>query len=233
VESLFTSSCPKSVGCRSTRTIFCQDNIVAELKCLTKNPIEAADWPPRLARAFRAAGHDFGDLTAYLFRGEKMPDVVKAKLVHWLRDSIRSVVKGANRQIRASKTQTGGALGLLLIANDHNYGFGPEGMLAVIGDAAARLPDNHIDAFVYFTPNVFHRKTGSDVAWVLWRPQYKTKSASSLMSEFINDMGRTWNDYTVTITGDPFVEREEREQTDNSLFQPIRRLGKRNERERY
>ncbi len=150
--------------------LFPDDNIIAELKCLVKNPLEASDWAPRLARAFRSTGHSFTELAGFLFRGEKMPDAVRAKLLHWLRDSIRSVVKRANRQLRASKEEIGriDASGLLLIANDNNYGFAPEAMVAVIGDAVACLNDNHVDALVYFTPNVFHRRADSDVAWILW-----------------------------------------------------------------
>jgi hypothetical protein len=206
--------------------LFPGDNIVAELKCLVKNPLESTDWPPRLARAFMSTGHSFDDLEGFLFRGEKMPDRVVAKLFGWLRDSVRSVVKRANRQIRASKRGLGNAdtNGLLLIANDNHYGFAPDAMLEIIGDAAACLTDSHIDALVYFTPNVFHRKAGSDVAWVLWEPRYRSESDS--LAEFINDMGRRWNDYSVTITGDPFVEREEKEFTDAALMRPVRRLGR-------
>jgi len=207
--------------------LFAPDNLIAELKCLEKNPMEAADWPPRLARAFRATGRSFSDLMGYLLRGEPMPDEVRAKLFHWLRDAIRTVVKGGNRQIRASKLELRkiDAKGVLLVANDNNYGFGPETMLAVISDAAARLDDSHVDAVVYFTPNVFHRQPGSDIAWMVWDPRYRDETDTQL-SGFVNDMGRKWHDYLEVATNDPFVEREERTHFDRSVMQPVRRLGR-------
>jgi hypothetical protein len=131
--------------------LFAGDNVIAELKCLEKNPMEASDWPPRLAKAFRSTGYSLGDLIRCAARGEPVPDKVKVKLFSWLREAIRSVVKTGNRQIRASKRELCklNAKGLLLIANDRNYGFGPEMMLGVISDAAALLKDSHVDAVVY------------------------------------------------------------------------------------
>jgi len=206
--------------------LFAHDNVIAELKCLEKNPAEATDWPPRLAKAFRSTGHSFSQLMGYLVRGEPMPAVVRAKLFHWLQDAIRTVIKGGNRQIRSSKRELGrpDAKGLLLVANDHNYGFGPAAMLAVISDAVARLDNNHVDAVVYFTPNVFHSKPGSDVAWVLWDPKYRDVNDLQL-SEFVNDMGREWYNHLQVVTGDPFVEREEHPEIDRSSMRPERRLG--------
>jgi hypothetical protein len=207
--------------------VFSADNIIAELKCLEKNPTESADWPPRLAKAFGSTGHSFSDLMGYLVRGAPMPVTVRAKLFHWMRDAIRTVIKGGNRQIRSSKRELGrpDAKGLLLVANDHNYGFGPEGMLAVISDAVARLDNSHVDAVVYFTPNVFHRKPDSDVAWMLWDPIYRDMD-DVLLSEFVNDMGRKWGDHLESVTGDPLVEWEEHPEISLSSMQPVRRLGR-------
>jgi len=160
---------------RNADYLFAVDGVIAELKCLEKNPMEASDWRPRLASAFRATGHSFNDIEGCLIRGEPMPNAVKAKLFHWLREAIRSVVKTGNRQIRMSKQvlREEKGKGVLLVANDNNYGFGPETMSDVISDAVARLDDGHIDAVVYFTPNVFHRIPGSDVAWIIWEPSYR------------------------------------------------------------
>ncbi len=114
---------------------------------------------------------------------------------------------------------------MLLVANDNNYGFEPETMSAVISDAVACLGDNHIDAVVYFTPNVFHRIPGSDVAWIIWEPSYRDETETGL-SEFVNDMGRRWHDHLQATTGDPFVERLELPAIDLSSMQLARRLGR-------
>jgi hypothetical protein len=128
---------------------FPKDNIVAELKCLEKNPTESLDLGRRTARAYAASGRTGSDFFGYLFRGEPMPADVKSKISNWVRESIRSVVKKGNRQIRATKRfLSKNAKGLLLIANDNNYGFGPDVMTAIVGDAATRLGDNHVDALV-------------------------------------------------------------------------------------
>jgi len=209
--------------------LFPKDNTIVELKCLVKDPLEETDWPSRVSRAFRSSGHSLGDLMGCLFRGEAIPDRVREKLVHWLREALRGVVKTGNRQVRQSKRDLGrvDAKGILLIANDNNYGFTPAVLVGLIGDAAARLEDNHLNAIVYFTPNVFHRKEGSDVAWVLWEPRYRDDMDDQL-SDFVNDLGRKWNDYTAAITGDPFVDREEVVSSNVSKMQVVRRFRRRN-----
>jgi hypothetical protein len=166
------------------------------------------------------------------FSGAPLPEKVTDHLTRWLRESIRGVVKEGNRQLRASKKALGRpeAKGVLLIANDNNYGFGPMAMLRVIGDAAARLPDNHVDATVYFTPNVFHRAPDSDVAWNVWSPQYRDQTDEKL-SEFINELGRAWGAFVELTTGQPHVERREMPNVNEahehvSSMHPVRRLGR-------
>jgi hypothetical protein len=193
------------------------------LKCLEKNPMRAPDWRPRVAKASEATGLD--DIEGRLIRGECLPDAVKSRLFHLLREPIRNVVKNGNRQIRTSKRvlNAEGAKGVLLVANDNNYGFEPETMSAVISDAVACLGDSHIDAVVYFTPNVFHRVPGSDVAWIIWEPSYRDETDTAL-SEFVNDMGRRWHDHLHTTTA--FAERRELPAIDLSSMQLAPRLGR-------
>ena len=207
--------------------------MIVELKCLEKNPGESADWPVRLSKAFRSTGHNFSDLMGYLVRGNPMPDKARKKLISWLRESIRETVKTANRQVRSTKRilEKGQAKGVLLVANDNNYGFTPEGMISILGDAAIRLNDSHLDAVVYFTPNVFHRKPDSDVAWHIWHPVYREPENAAPLQEFINDLGRQWNEYVSIATGDPFVEKEElpnAEFADQAIkaMLPVRGLGR-------
>jgi hypothetical protein len=211
--------------------LFAGNNVIAELKCLEKNPTEASDWLPRLARAFGATGHSFSDWIGFVARGEPVPDKVRAKLFDWLRDAIRGVVKAGNRQIRASKRELckSDAKGVLLIANDNNYGFGPEAMIGIISDAAALLNDSHVDAVVYFTPDVFHRLSNSDVAWIIWEPRYRDET-DVLLSQFVNDLGRKWHDHLEAVTGDPYVERQELDVGEAQEFtaaaQAVRSLGR-------
>jgi hypothetical protein len=203
--------------------LFAADSVIAELKCLVKNQMEASDWRRRLAKACEATGLD--DIEGRLIRGEPLPDAVRARLFHLLREAIRNVVKKGNQQIRASKEvlHEDGGKGVLLVANDNNYGFEPETMSAVISDAVACLGDSHIDAVVYFTPNVFHRIPGFDVAWIIWEPSYRDETDTEL-SEFVNDMGRRWHDHLQAITA--FVERRELPAIDLSSMQLARRLGR-------
>jgi hypothetical protein len=212
--------------------LFPDDNIIAELKCLEKNPTEASDWPPRLAKAFRSTGHSLSDLLGYVLRGEPLPDKVKEKLTHWMADAIRTVVKSGNRQIRSSKKELHreNAKGALLIANDNNYGFPPHDMMRVICNAATRLIDNHVDALVYFTPNISHHLRESDVAWNIWYPAYQNPDDVGI-SEFINDLGRKWFDFVSISAGEVYIDRKEI--PDISLghqvissMRPVRPLGR-------
>jgi hypothetical protein len=207
--------------------LFPNDNIIAELKCLEKNPVDGPDWQSRVVRAFQSTGYSFDDLMECVDHGKSVPAPVRAKLIHWLRQALRGVVKAGNRQLRQSKRdlKRADAKGVLLIANDNHYGFAPDALLALISDGVALLKDNHVDALVYFTPNVFHRREGSDVAWVLWEPRYRDDTDDGL-AEFVNDLGRKWNDYTEVLTGDPFVERNKLPSTNASLMKPVRKLGR-------
>jgi hypothetical protein len=209
---------------------FPADNVVMELKCLEKNPTEAADWPDRIRRAFEAAGGSFEDAGSVV-RGAPVPDEVAAKLFGWLRGAIRGSVKVGNRQIRATKQALGkpDARGVLLIANDNHYGFVPAGMVELISDAVATLGDSHVDAVVYFTPNVFHRVDNSDVAWTLWVPSYAEGGDASIQ-EFVNALGRKWHDFVEATTGNPYVARRELDIAQTEPFvaaaRPVRRLGR-------
>jgi hypothetical protein len=209
---------------------FPADNVIAELKCFEKNPTEASDWPDRMMRAFEAAGRSFED-AASVVPGAPVPDEVGANLFNWLRDAIRGTVKAGNRQIRETKRALGGpdARGVLLIANDHHYGFAPAMMVDIISDAVATLRDNHVDALVYFTPNVFHRIENSDVAWIFWETRY-VEDANGSIQEFVNALGRKWADYQQAVTGDPYVARQELDIAQAETFvagaRPVRRLGR-------
>jgi hypothetical protein len=122
--------------------------------------------------------------------------------------SIKEAIKKGNKQIRASKRSLDklDAKGLLLIANDANHGFDPSVIFQIICYAASQLEDNHIDGFVYFTPNVYHSRPNSQVAWQVWMPSYKNDDQHDLAC-FVNEMGAAWGDFFSQITGDQAVER--------------------------
>ena len=187
---------------------FEDDNVIAELKCLNDDPTKVEVLAERLIGAYRQCGLNGSDCLGYLFRGEPMQEIVKKKIFTATKRTLSSVVAKANKQIRASKSTLArqNAKGLLLVANNANYGFSPQTMYRIIGDAANRLSDNHIDGYIYFTPNVYHAKPQSNIAQQLWVPAYRGEDQHDL-SDFVNLMGAAWENFFSQVTGDDPVER--------------------------
>jgi hypothetical protein len=191
--------------------LFPEDNIFVELKTLEEDGADPETYSKRLVAAYERHGYSGSDLFGHLFRGEPTPDAVGQDMLNRLRRPIVEAVKKANKQIRASKRffDRASACGVVLVANSANYGLSPAGMLSVIGGAAARLDDNHVDAAVYFTPNVYHDIDGSDIAYQVWTPSYRDEQGIDQLVEFVNDLGRKWGDFVEAATGDHFLERTE------------------------
>lgn len=184
--------------------------VVMELKTLEADASSSDARSRRLVAAYRAAGYSGSDLFGFLFRGEPMPNDVQEKFGRLLANPIAKAVKRANKQIRATKRflRAETALGVVAVANSNNYGLSPGAIFGAIARAATSLEDNHTDAVVYFTPNVYHDIEGSDVAHQIWTAAYRDEQTDRLV-EFVNDLGRAWGDFSEMTSGDKYLERAE------------------------
>lgn len=186
--------------------VFRGDQVIAELKCLEEDASDSMKRTERIAKAYAKTGHTGSDAMGYFWRGEPMPNAVAERLFNVESRSMFSAILKANKQIRATKRLLGmdNARGLVLIANDQNFGSGPKSMTKIVCDSFNKMKDCHVDCIVYFTPNVYH-DMGDDIARTLWIPIYNVGSED--FGDFINELGFKWHDF-VEQFGEPFVSRE-------------------------
>lgn len=152
----------------------------------------------------------------YLFRGEAMPVEVAARLKRQLANPLRQAIRKANKQIAATKRllRIENGYGLVVFANDKNFGLRPADALTILSDAVLKLSEPHVDGFVYTTPNVYH-DNGTDVAQALWVPLYA--EGREVLADFVNPFGAAWIDYAETL-GDPYIERSASDEYDPGLL---------------
>lgn len=182
------------------------DNVIAELKVLRADAADGATYASRLASSYRHFGYTEADLFAHVFRGQEMPRKVAARIFSMSKRIIVQAIEKANKQIRSTRgiLGTNDSKGLVLLANDSNFGFSHAQMIGIIANSFANLKVKHIDYIVYFTPNVYH-DTGDDIAKQFWTPVYNVGSED--FGDFVNPLGKAWLDYVDQI-GDPAIERE-------------------------
>lgn len=183
------------------------DGVVVELKCLETDSSDGVSYSQRLVQAFTHFGYTGSELFGYLYRGDPMPPEVSRRLGRSMANPLRNAMRKANKQIAATKRHLviPNARGLVLFANNGNYGFRPQQALSILSEAVLHLSENHVDGFVYFTPNVYH-DIGDDIARTLWTPPYAVGKED--LADFVNPFGRAWIDYYEQF-GEPFVDRQE------------------------
>lgn len=146
---------PPGLGVEFADYFFPDENVVAELKCLTE------DSDPNefhaLLRGWAERGLIPPPPTGITFRvyTRDLPEVCRREFFHAELDRIRnSTIKKANRQIRQTKEWLGRpeARGLLFLANDGNFHRRP-GLLSQLVIEACRDRFTSIDGVVIFTAN--------------------------------------------------------------------------------
>lgn len=184
--------------------LFPADNVVAELKKL-EGSFAAPDGARLLSQAFADAGVTESQLSAYIFRREPLPrrawSLVDKRFRRFLEDRIRK----ARAQLRRSKIDFGNAhtKSVLLLVNERltlvkdDYIVG-----AVCKIMAANYADEHIDAVVYFAPNVYSFQPGAEREYTIWFPSY-TDATDKKLGDFINKLGEAWLKYYMDKCGEP------------------------------
>lgn len=212
--------------------IFKADQVVAELKCLEKDAGNSAELARRFFASAKHFGHSNQEIESFIYRQKEIPERVKMRFSGMMRRPITEACKKAIKQIKVTKSLVAmpDARGLILIANDNNYGLSPHEMMMTISDCINRYGRGVVDVAVYFTPNVYHDdNSGDGLAKNLWSPTYniaEDEEPSVGLPEFINAIGRAWGDYQDNL-GDPAISRKE---TDDvgimRVAEPIRALGR-------
>lgn len=203
--------------------LFPEDNVIAELKCTASDPKDFKTYNERLFACYRHLGYTDEQIGSKVFGMRPPPQDVRKRMFNLAKRPVVEAIKYANKQVRSTKILLGrnDAKGLLLLANDNNYGFTPAQFLSVISTAFANIENPHLDAIVFLTPNVqYDDKTG--ILQSYWIPIYNV--GSEAFSDFVNDLGRAWGEYTEDLHGSSDF-RTEQDHMSKELFEatPVRR----------
>lgn len=174
--------------------IFRDHNVIAELKTL-EGTYSGPNAVQSLSQAYIDAGYSGSDFMGLLWRGEEMPERVRALVGRRIRRSIEQRIKKARQQLRQSRTTFGDAQTrtLILIAMDQVPLFGHRTMLShlakVMGD---NYSDEHTDGVVYFNPNMPTKIKSDGMEFSGWYPFYRDDQTNDGLSEFVNLLGNRW-----------------------------------------
>ena len=208
VEEAFIELMPKVNGYRVTDYLkvkdpkfknadfyFHSENIICELKTLSKSLNER-----KLKSKFENA--------------MKENDI---NLMHKIIEKpLKKVILNANRQIKttAKELNISNSKGTLLLCNDKLLDVPNDVIVAICNKILSGPHYSCIDAFVYFTLNIYSSVPSNEYANLLWSPTYKNEY--SHLPKFIDRLGRSWFDYLENKIG-PFEHRHETKDYDDVI----------------
>jgi len=152
---------------------FPDDNVVAELKCLSEDLSQKPDFKRRLT-ALHRSWVQRGLLPrpssrTLRFDLRSLPAQCASEFLDPLKRRFEGTVRDANRQIRESKKTLGvpDAVGLLLLANDGNFMFPPT-MLVHLLWRVLNKQHSSIDHVILFSANVNVKVPGASEQGPFW-----------------------------------------------------------------
>jgi hypothetical protein len=140
--------------------LFPEYNVVAELKCLTEDPLKDLDFHKRITALHKSwadrglVATNTGPTLSINLRG--IPEICAYEMLAILRKKFESkIITRANKQIRETKARLDAddAKGILIIANDGNSLY-PPSLLAHVVARSIGSEHRNIHGVIYFTANV-------------------------------------------------------------------------------
>ncbi|TJV41885.1 MAG: hypothetical protein E5Y02_16545 [Mesorhizobium sp.] len=124
---------------------FAQDGVIAELKTIEGDSGADSSQAARVVASLKHFGYQERNYLNWLLAGYPLPERVARRVASMMRRPIERAAEHANKQIRATKSLLGkDCRGLLLLANDNNYGFDPIQVCAILAKFLLRLQGSHI-----------------------------------------------------------------------------------------
>jgi hypothetical protein len=178
---------------------FQNENVLIELKCLEKDIFSDEDFE----RNERLVEKWFSENTLKktdiipIFLGRKpIPQECLLEILKLSRRTFQKIVEKANKQLRETKSKIGDIKiqKVLMICNDGNYFFDNATLFSLLCDIIGTRKEIEIDCLIYFTVNQSSQIPNSELDWAIWAPAYGENARENL-ELFINDLGRTFNDF--------------------------------------
>jgi hypothetical protein len=183
--------------------LFPESGVIAELKVITKDFPTAVEYQDKLV-ALGAHALEIGEIkVASLFGAAPLPASFRARQLRLFRPPLQSILKKANRQVKATRSLLGlpDASGLILLVNDGLYTLSPTVVLQLAADILDRLYSG-VHGLVYITMNQYVDVPGSRLANLVWVPLYSPRAPESL-AEFVDNLGHQWGTFLESTIG-PF-----------------------------
>ena len=193
--------------------VFEKENILIELKCLEKDLFSEKDFDrnERLFDKWLSEGKlKKVDIIPIMLVKKAIPFECLEELLQLCRNTLQTIIKKANRQLRETKKEIGNEKTekVLLICNDGNYFLSDQQAFDVINHIHASLPELEIDCFVLFTVNQTSRIPNNELDWAFWAPAYNV-NASDALCNFINELGKNFHNFYCSKFGITDTEHRE------------------------
>lgn len=186
---------------------FPEDNVVAELKCMSTNYFSDRTFMEWLSRAYqnwvtKGLAPRLYTKTAKVNLANLDPRCYQ-EVLGFVKKRLERSFKQASKQIKATKAAQGAkaATGLLLLVNDGNFGVVP----AMVETIAARcLPKySGINTVIYFSVNMPMSAPRMDVDLLPWCIWSKSSVRPAVPDVFLNRVRECWHKHYESIVGGP------------------------------
>lgn len=180
---------------------FQNENIIIELKCLEKNIFSEIDDKEKNEVLFNTWLNKGliakSDIIPIFLNRKDLPFECLNDVLESTRNSFQRILKKANKQLRTTKEKIGNidTKKFLMICNDGNYFLSHDGILQMIYNILSVRSEMDINCVIYFTVNQAAFIPNSDLDWHLWVPAYDCDEEENDMAEFVNDLGRDFNNF--------------------------------------
>ena len=212
--------------------VFPQDNVIAELKCLTDDKSEDEDLQKELEELFESAirkGHmsDPGP-GRVLMETKGTPLAFQRQVYKVISKSLKRRLAKANKQIKQTKARLNrpDALGLVLLCNDGNFRLEPAQWVHAVEVALGR-DFSSINSVVQFTVNMLATTPMMGQHTNLWISGSR-REITKVPDDFIRRFGEGWAEHVGQIIGRPVafggtldVENLESLKFDRQLFRDL------------
>lgn len=183
--------------------VFHDQKIIAELKCLREDKSNDTSTQSRLRRLWikwRQKGIVRGSVPARIdSRG--LSAACQTEMYRELGKPLKRRIQKANKQIRETKIalELPDYRGVLFIANNGNFLFGPAAMIHCIQMALQR-EFREIRNFVFFTANMHSVMKGVDRPVLFWIP-FDMQSDAAIPEKFFRTLYEKWISRHIEVTG--------------------------------
>lgn len=185
---------------------FPQDNVVAELKCLSQNYFDDqtySDWLNKIYQDWVARGLARPLRNTATINLADLPKDCTDDVTNLIKKRLESSLKDANEQIKATRRSLDApdARGLLFLVNDGNFGLHP----GLVQNALSRSLHKYsgINTVIHFTANMASTLETVDRDILFWCTWSAKRFKPPVDSDFLEKLQQAWFTHHQRVAGEP------------------------------